>query len=111
MGDTGEPVQVFVRIRPEFEKKGRINAVKPNENHSVEQLDGKTVRLSPPDDIHGHRKTVTAIDDKTYTYDNIFSQNSTQEEIYRQISPLVKDTVRGFNTTVFAYGCTGKLNR
>lgn len=109
MSDTGEPVQVFVRIRPEFEKKSRDNAVKLDESGSVEQLDDRTVRISPPDGFHGQRKTVSAVDDKTYTYDKIFSPISTQEEMYKVISPLVKDTVSGFNTTVFAYGCTGKV--
>ena len=47
------------------------------------------------------------MDDKLYSFDRIFPQNSTQEEIYDCVSDHVVETVNGYNTTIFAYGATG----
>ena len=43
--------------------------------------------------------------DKLYTFDEVFSTLSTQEEVFRRaIDPLVEEVLNGFNCTVFA--CT-----
>ncbi len=96
-----EPVKVFVRIRPESE----VVSIKPF--RCVTQLDDKTIRLTPPDGSSQSRKTVAAVDDKIFPFDKVFSDTSTQEEVYSEVSSLVKATVRGYNTTIFAYGSTG----
>ena len=70
-------------------------------------IDDKTIRLVAPENSQGNRKSVAAVDDKIYTFDKIFPEESTQEDIYGSVSSLVKATVRGYNTTIFAYGCTG----
>jgi kinesin family protein 11 len=45
---------------------------------------------------------------KTYTFDRVYPPDSTQEEIYsNSISPIVNETLKGFNCTIFAYGQTG----
>jgi hypothetical protein len=113
-GDT-EAVKVFVRVRPESYGYSTSRHVGDSDNGKshlqvtkcVTIKDDKTIRLTPPDDIHGTRKPVAAVDDKTFSFDKIFSEASTQEEVYSCVSPLVQATVRGYNTTVFAYGCTG----
>eukprot|EP00605_Chrysophyceae_sp_TOSAG23-4_P002219 GSChrysophyteH1.ASY1.ANO1.2462.1 assembled CDS len=93
-----EPVKVFLRIRPEFFNKQKV----------LLALDDKTVRLTIPE---GHnaskRKAVEAVDDKIFSFDRIFDDDSCQEELYKEISAHVNATVRGYNTTVFAYGSTG----
>lgn len=68
------------------------------------QLDDKTVRITPPD---GARKSVAAVDDKLFTFDKVFPEDCSQDELYESVSGLVKATVRGYNTTIFAYGSTG----
>lgn len=73
---------------------------------SVTALDGKTLRTNPPDPQAG-RKTVSAVDSKLFSYDKVFNEESSQEDIYASVSHHVRATIRGYNTTIFALGCTG----
>ena len=44
----------------------------------------------------------------TDTFDHVFGSFSTQQEVFDQtVRPIVEEALRGFNTTVFAYGQTG----
>ena len=70
-------------------------------------VDDKTVRISPPDGVSASRKGAVAVDDKVFTFDKVFPEEATQEDIYQSVSAHVKATVRGYNTTIFAYGSTG----
>lgn len=115
--EENEPVQVFIRIRPELEDSQVPSSPKLSASGSwgslspkpkcVTQVDDKTIRITPPDGSHGSRKTVSAVDDKSFSFDKVFPEATTQEEVYRSVSSLVKATVRGYNTTIFAYGSTG----
>ena len=73
----------------------------------VIQVDDKTVRITPPDGALGSRKSVAAVDDKIFSFDRVFSEEISQEDVYHSVSAHVKATVRGYNTTIFAYGSTG----
>ena len=42
-----------------------------------------------------------------FQFNKIFKQNSTQEEIFEEISPLIQSSLNGFNINIFAYGQTG----
>jgi hypothetical protein len=43
-----------------------------------------------------------------FPFDRVYDTFATQREIYNEtVEPLVQQTLRGFNTTVFAYGQTG----
>jgi len=44
---------------------------------------------------------------KKYQFDNVFDQNSTQEEVFNEIKPLIQCSLDGKNSCVFAYGQTG----
>ena len=115
--DEHEPVQVFVRIRPEVDDypttaspKGLGTAQWSSQtakSKCVHQVDEKTIRITPPDGSAGTRKTVSAVDDKSFSFDKVFRDTTTQEDVYQSVSSLVKATVRGYNTTIFAYGSTG----
>ena len=61
----------------------------------------------PPDGAQGSRKSVNAVDDKIFTFDEVFNEMCSQEDIYKSVTTHVKATVRGYNTTIFAYGSTG----
>jgi hypothetical protein len=102
-----EPVQVFVRIRPEplcdpSDTKRTVAIDK-----CLHIIDDKTLRFSPPDAIYGMRKGVPAVDDKIYSFDGVFGENATQDLIYERVKNNVRATVNGYNTTIFAYGSTG----
>jgi hypothetical protein len=123
MEDNSEPVQVFVRIRPEFDENlGSTTPIKLNSsgswpaigkllhspqsqhlNSCVTITDAKTLRITPPDEIYGSRKSVPSMDDKIYTFDRVFPDTSSQEEIYDSVAENVLAAVNGYNTTIFAY--------
>ena len=72
-------------------------------------MDERTVKIMPPDGVYGHRKSVSAMDDKIYTFDKVFTSNCSQEDIYEHVADHVLETIRGYNTTIFAYGATGVI--
>jgi Cdc6-like AAA superfamily ATPase len=44
----------------------------------------------------------------SYAFDNVFTAFSTQEEVFEAtVKPVIMDVMRGFESTVFAYGQTG----
>jgi len=114
-GEKAEPVKVYLRVRPELiphneaandEREGSGNTY--SKSQVVIALDDKTIRLTPPDGLNANkRKAVEAVDDRLFAFDKVYNQESSQEEIYKDISSHVNATVRGYNTTVFAYGSTG----
>lgn len=53
-------------------------------------------------------KNQISIGDKSYAFDNVFSESSTQRDIYDNcVKSLVDGCFHGFNATIFAYGQTG----
>lgn len=42
-----------------------------------------------------------------FSFDNIFHQNSTQDDIFMSVSPLIQSALDGYNVCIFAYGQTG----
>lgn len=129
MEENSEPVTVFVRIRPELDDHGHMISPMKSVNTSWSSLtinsrgqrvltnsdgnnfckviDSQSLKITPPDGLYGSRKSVSAVDDKLYTFDKIFPEDSTQEDIYQHVAQHVEATVRGYNTTIFAYGATG----
>ena len=55
-----------------------------------------------PSEQATRRNSITTMEDKTFTFDRIFDENATQEDIYSLVSAHVEATVRGYNTTIFA---------
>ena len=71
------------------------------------QVDDKTIRIVPPDISLTSRKGAVNVDEKVFSFDKVFPEDGTQEDLYHSVSAHVKATVRGYNTTIFAYGSTG----
>nr|CAH7728393.1 unnamed protein product [Callosobruchus chinensis] len=92
-----ERLMVAVRIRP----------LKPDETtRALYAVDKKHIVLEDTDkfDVTRQKRAL----DKRYSFDVVFGENSTQEEVYEvTTSRLVKDVLNGYNATVFAYGPTG----
>ena len=114
--EKAEPVKVYLRIRPEqISRNVAANDVPETASNGstgkskvLIALDDKTVRLTPPDGFNANkRKPVEAIDDRIFSFDKVYHQDVSQEDVYKDISSHVNATVRGYNTTVFAYGSTG----
>lgn len=107
MEEVSEPVQVFVRIRPEIIDSKQQQNSQSKTSSCVKYLNETSLRLTPPDGVYGARKSVSAIDDKDYHFDKVFDDNASQDDIYESVAEHILATVRGYNTTIFAYGVTG----
>ena len=70
------------------------------------QINDQTVGVVHPE-RDDRKKGIATMDEKVFTFDRVFSEDSTQEDIYYLVSAHVKAAVRGYNTTIFAYGSTG----
>lgn len=44
---------------------------------------------------------------KNWEFDCVFDTDSTQEQVYKEVSPLVTSVLDGYNVCIFAYGQTG----
>lgn len=52
--------------------------------------------------------TSVSIDGAVYTFDQMFSDSATQEQVFGSVAePTVRDIFEGYNGTIFAYGQTG----
>jgi len=108
-----EAIRVVVRVRPREEQH---SVLVPSNKRGV----NKSITVLPdpsklPDDAKFGQKSArltVAISSGTYEgqefrFDQVFGPESTQEELYQTVSPLVDAAVNGFMSTVFAYGPTG----
>jgi len=98
MPKQAESIKVVFRVRPlnsKEKQQGRKIATIAHENQGVIEL-----RNSSP----GGDGEVS----KTFTFDAVFSEKSTQRHIYDVCAaPVVQSVLEGYNGTVFAYGQTG----
>jgi hypothetical protein len=90
-------VKVAVRLRP-MNAKEEAKGTLPVVHASSEENTITTVR--------GHGK---AQQRSSFSFDNVFSSYSTQDEVFESnLKPVIKDVLHGYESTVFAYGQTGK---
>ena len=100
------------QVRSVFQLNDTALSVVPPENTGSKP---KVSMGFPNESDHGNRKrpplypehptrrnSFTTMEDKTFTFDRIFDENATQEDIYSLVSTHVEATVRGYNTTIFA---------
>ena len=107
MSRSEESVQVYVRVRPE------ADTVPSSSSSCVSVADEVTVRLVTPESAMASRKgggvsvSSSVAEEKLFSFNKVFPDSSSQEDIYDSVAPLVRATVHGYNTTIFAYGATG----
>ncbi|XP_011190469.1 kinesin-like protein KIF3A [Zeugodacus cucurbitae] len=95
-GDEIENVRVVVRVRPM--EKSELNSGAAN----VIQVD-KINRA-----ITAVKPNAPNEPPKTYYFDNVFSSDSNQLDLYVDTArPIVEKVLEGYNGTIFAYGQTG----
>jgi len=92
----GECVKVVVRVRPLFGKEiaeNRMKIVDMDIKHNVAVL---------------HKPSGGSKDDKDFTYDAVFDERHSQQQIFEDTAlEIVESVMDGFNGTIFAYGQTG----
>ncbi|KAF3444368.1 hypothetical protein FNV43_RR14060 [Rhamnella rubrinervis] len=84
-------IRVFCRIRPIItgENFGRFRL--------LSALDSSNVLLKFADNNKS----------KTYSFDKVFSPDSTQDEVFSEVEPVIKSVLDGYNACIFAFGQTG----
>jgi len=89
----GQNIQVFVRCRP----------LNNNEKRSVVEVLPERREIKVLD-----RNANTSYDTKNFYFDQVFSPDAKQTDVYKTVvRPLIDQVLLGFNCTVFAYGQTG----
>uniref|UniRef100_H0VX61 Kinesin-like protein n=1 Tax=Cavia porcellus TaxID=10141 RepID=H0VX61_CAVPO len=103
MEPKDQQLMVALRIRPlseaELEEGATIIAHKVGDQ-AVVLMDPSE---DPEDTLRAHRSR-----ERTFIFDRVFDQHSTQEDVYSTtIRRLVEGVISGYNATVFAYGPSG----
>eukprot|EP00762_Andalucia_godoyi_P003834 ANDGO_08538.mRNA.1 Kinesin-like protein KIN-5C len=89
------PVKVVVRCRPMNIKEAQSGSTQV----VFAEADTHEVKIQ--------QNIASKYVSKVYTFDEVFSSNSTQAEVYdRAVQPIVEEVLEGYNCTIFAYGQT-----
>lgn len=126
--DMKGAIRVYARVRPlNANESGNVVALRKFDAFSLEAVSAapsstprtptrrmslmSTPRASPPRTPTRMSLTPASIpgrgEFKTFTFDSVFDERSSQEDVFNECSDLVSSAVDGFNVTIFAYGQTG----
>ncbi|CBY22292.1 unnamed protein product [Oikopleura dioica] len=89
-------IRVFVRVRPLLPKE--LEEKHSSEHISFENALDKGIEITRED-----KKEEKA----EFQFDAVFKPDSTQIQIFGEVSQLVRSSLDGYNVTIFAYGQTG----
>ena len=96
--NEGDNIHVLLRIRPRNNRE-----IKDNSSVCLSaSSDGTTrsfVKLGKQVNIKHHNDLI-----KTFTFDRVFGQGSSQQSVFDAIHPMIKEVFLGYNCTIFAYG-------
>lgn len=87
-------IRVFCRVRPPLQSE--LDRALCNWNH-IDETSLELVKMEPGGKILKNE----------FSFDNVFHQFSTQDDIFQNVSPLIQSAFDGFNVCIFAYGQTG----
>ncbi|EMD39009.1 hypothetical protein CERSUDRAFT_133709 [Gelatoporia subvermispora B] len=102
-------IRVFCRVRPILPSDLIPSALKLKEQAMAriafpDKLDHKEIVLnSSSENAMGQERK----DEWAFSFDRVFEPQSTQMEVFEEISQLVQSCADGYNVCVFAYGQTG----
>eukprot|EP00659_Diplonema_papillatum_P017557 gene17557-27028_t len=102
-------IRVFCRVRPIL-SRDTVNTAADASDHFdfPEFTDHRVVEVK---DVPGHAgimgKKEDAIKTMQFTFDRVFDKQSTNPQVFDDISQLVQSALDGYRVCVFAYGQTG----
>lgn len=91
-------IRVFARVRPpiDMEDDRILCSWSFNDETSLEINSNELVPAN------ARRQTK-----HEFSFDQVFDPNTTQEEIFENVAPLIQSALDGYNVCIFAYGQTG----
>lgn len=92
-------IRVFARVRPPLASEGdkMLCSWSFTDDSSLEILSNEIVQST------GSRKQTK----HDFAFDQVFDPNTSQEDIFEMVSPLIQSALDGYNICIFAYGQTG----
>ena len=98
-------VRVFVRCRPFLQGNEEYDPSGPADVLSAAAVvrcceEANVISLQAP-------RGGTVSGPQTYSFDQVFQSNSTQEKVFDAVSDLIQSALDGYRVCVFAYGQTG----
>ena len=87
-------IRVFMRCRPPTSKE-------------IDQFGNDALCVSFPPGDNEVKLLNEKGREKVWEFDALFGLNSTQEQVYSEVSSLVVSVLDGYNVCIFAYGQTG----
>ncbi|SPJ08199.1 kinesin-8,putative [Plasmodium sp. DRC-Itaito] len=96
-------MNVVIRCRPMS-----ISEKNDGAKNVIKILENKMVVLLDPSDNTDNVLRQNRSREKKYVFDYVFDENSSQEDVYNNsVKCLIDAVIKGYNSTVFAYGATG----
>lgn len=89
-------IRVFSRVRPLL--GGELEKGSTSDHITFEGMTGKGIEI-----IKDEAKNEKA----GFEFDKVFQPSSTQEDVFSEVSQLVRSSLDGYNVCIFAYGQTG----
>ena len=111
-------IQVAVRVRP-FNRneipKGQENNQFYIPKTTIQLLENNVIVFDPINKAQMEENKLARLATSkkhnrniSYQFDKVFDPKTTQQTIFQQLClPLLKDVLKGFHSTIFAYGATG----
>jgi kinesin family protein C1 len=104
-------IRVFCRVRPPLDSEvgdDTIGIKVPDNDEEDQEIDIIDPKTESPFLTSSFNPTSSSISKKsTFKFDKIFQMDSTNSEIFDEISQLVQTAIYGYNVCIFAYGQTG----
>ncbi|KAK7687672.1 hypothetical protein QCA50_008887 [Cerrena zonata] len=97
-------IRVFCRVRPVLPSEVSSDENLWAEIEYPDNLDHKEIVLSSASE---NAMGIERKDEWQFSFDRVFEPNSTQAEVFEEISQLAQSCTDGYNVCVFAYGQTG----
>ena len=110
---NSENLKVVVRVRPLMQREALngqfISTVAVGSDSRLIQLyEYFNLELVDPEEVEDYISNQDSYQAHTFTFDRIYDESSSQEEIYQNTAKLsVDNCLEGYNATLLAYGQTG----
>ena len=99
-------IRVFVRIRPA--KKDTVTGVSvTNSGDVLVSAPKASGKAAAPSKAANGSNGSSAGGSKLFEFDHVFPQNSTQDQVFSEVCPLVTSVMDGYHASIIAYGQTG----